>query len=68
MCKIHDQGRMHKALGLKFLANEWAIALIVYQFPFKVAKEIWVCENQGIHPWPGTIQDYKEELRKKVMK
>lgn len=34
----------------------------------QVANEIWVCEKQGIHTWPGDIQSYKDRLRKKVSK
>ncbi|XP_064456345.1 ATP-binding cassette sub-family F member 2-like [Ornithodoros turicata] len=33
----------------------------------RVAEEIWVCENQTVTKWKGTIQTYKEHLRKKVM-
>ena len=34
----------------------------------QVAKEIWVCEKQGVHPWRGDIQSYKQALKKKAMK
>lgn len=34
----------------------------------QVAEEIWVSENQTITKWPGTIESYKEHLRKKVLK
>ena len=34
----------------------------------QVAKEIWVCQKQGVHPWPGDIQSYKAALKKKAMK
>lgn len=33
----------------------------------KIAKDIMVCENQTIRRWPGTIGDYKNHLRKKMM-
>lgn len=34
----------------------------------QVAEEIWVCQNETITKWPGTIESYKEHLRKKVLK
>ncbi|XP_064401533.1 ATP-binding cassette sub-family F member 2-like [Halichondria panicea] len=34
----------------------------------QVAKEIWVCEKQGIHPWKGDIQAYKFALKRVVRK
>lgn len=34
----------------------------------QVAKEIWVCENQTVTKWQGTIQSYKEHLRKRILK
>jgi hypothetical protein len=34
----------------------------------QVARAIWVCEGQGVHPWPGDIKAYKKELKKKVLK
>ncbi|KZZ92481.1 ATP-binding cassette sub-family F member 2 [Moelleriella libera RCEF 2490] len=33
----------------------------------KIAKQILVCENQTIQPWDGTIGDYKNYLRKKMI-
>lgn len=33
----------------------------------KIAKDIMVCENQTIRKWPGTIGEYKNHLRKKMM-
>jgi len=34
----------------------------------QVAKEIWLCDNKNVKVWPGTIQSYKSELKKQVMK
>jgi len=34
----------------------------------QVAKEIWVCEGQSVTPYKGTIEQYKEELRDKMLK
>ncbi|TAQ85511.1 hypothetical protein B7494_g6160 [Chlorociboria aeruginascens] len=33
----------------------------------KIAKDIMVCENQTIRRWDGTIGEYKNHLRKKMM-
>ncbi|GAB0139012.1 ABC transporter ATP-binding protein arb1 [Epichloe bromicola] len=33
----------------------------------KIAKQILVCENQSIRPWDGTIGEYKNYLRKKMI-
>lgn len=34
----------------------------------QVAEEIWVCQNETITKWKGSIESYKEHLRKKVLK
>jgi len=34
----------------------------------QVAEEIWVCEHQAVTPWKGTIMEFKEMLRKKMLK
>jgi ATP-binding cassette subfamily F protein 2 len=33
----------------------------------KIAKDILVCENRTVHKWPGTIAEYKNHLRKKML-
>ncbi|CAJ2510542.1 Uu.00g095110.m01.CDS01 [Anthostomella pinea] len=33
----------------------------------KIAKQILVCENRSIKPWSGSIGDYKDYLRKKML-
>ncbi|KUI57344.1 ABC transporter ATP-binding protein ARB1 [Cytospora mali] len=33
----------------------------------KIAKQILVCENKTIRPWDGTIGEYKNYLRKKML-
>lgn len=52
--------------------NEFDGGMILVSHDFRlimqVAKEIWVCENQGVHPWPGDIFSYKKTLKKKVEK
>ena len=34
----------------------------------QVAREIWLCENQGIHLWKQDIQSYKQELKSRITK
>ncbi len=33
----------------------------------KIAKQILVCENRSIKQWDGSISDYKNYLRKKMI-
>jgi ATP-binding cassette subfamily F protein 2 len=33
----------------------------------KIAKQILVCENQTIRTWDGSISEYKNYLRKKMI-
>ncbi|KAF4303173.1 ABC transporter ATP-binding protein arb1 [Botryosphaeria dothidea] len=33
----------------------------------KIAKDIMVCENKTVHRWNGTIGEYKNHLRKKMI-
>ncbi|EHK98087.1 P-loop containing nucleoside triphosphate hydrolase [Glarea lozoyensis ATCC 20868] len=33
----------------------------------KIAKDIMVCEHQSIHRWGGSIGEYKDHLRKKMI-
>ena len=33
----------------------------------KIAKDIMVCENKGIRRWDGSIGEYKNYLRKKMV-
>jgi len=33
----------------------------------KIAKDIMVCENKTVKKWQGTIGDYKNALRKKML-
>lgn len=50
--------------------NEFDGGLILVSHDFRlinqVAKEIWVCENQSVKRWKGTIQEYKEHLVQKL--
>jgi ATP-binding cassette subfamily F protein 2 len=43
------------------------IVLIIHRLLDRVAKQILVCENKTIKPWDGSIGDYKNYLRKKMV-
>ncbi|KAI8809359.1 P-loop containing nucleoside triphosphate hydrolase protein, partial [Cladochytrium replicatum] len=49
---------------------EGGIVLVSHDFRLisQVAEEIWVCENKTVTPWAGTIESYKDKLRKDVIK
>lgn len=34
----------------------------------QVAEEIWICENGTVTKWKGGILDYKDHLKKRIMK
>jgi len=50
--------------------NEFNGGMVLVSHDFRlinqVAKEIWVCENQKVTKWRGTIEDYKSHLRSKM--
>jgi ATP-binding cassette subfamily F protein 2 len=47
---------------------EGGVVLVSHDFRLisQVAEEIWLCEDQKVTKWNGTIQEYKERLRKQV--
>ncbi|KAL2268923.1 hypothetical protein VTJ83DRAFT_3769 [Remersonia thermophila] len=51
--------------------NAFSGGVIVVSHDFrlldKIAKQILVCENRTIKPWDGTITEYKNYLRKKMI-
>ncbi|KAK5660195.1 hypothetical protein OQA88_13665 [Cercophora sp. LCS_1] len=51
--------------------NAFSGGVIVVSHDFrlldKIAKQILVCENKTIKPWNGTISEYKNYLRKKMI-
>ena len=49
---------------------EGGMVLVSHDFRLinQVAEEIWVCEKGTITKWEGSIQDYKEHLREKILK
>eukprot|EP01087_Luapelamoeba_hula_P020216 TRINITY_DN6860_c0_g1_i1.p1 TRINITY_DN6860_c0_g1~~TRINITY_DN6860_c0_g1_i1.p1 ORF type:complete len:655 (+),score=108.21 TRINITY_DN6860_c0_g1_i1:284-1966(+) len=50
--------------------NAWDGGMVLVSHDFRlinqVAKEIWVCENQTVTPYRGTIESYKELLKTKL--
>lgn len=46
------------------------VVLVSHDFRLidQVANEIWVCKDQGVCKYDGTIHQYKAELAKKVAK
>jgi len=49
---------------------EGGVLLVSHDFRLidQVAEEIWICEKQTVTKWEGNIIDYKDSLKKKVMK
>ena len=49
---------------------EGGLVLVSHDFRLleQVADTIWVCDEKKITPWKGTIQDYKNHLRKQMEK
>ena len=51
--------------------NRGCTVLTIFWLAFHclcICFQLWVCEGQGVHPWPGDIKAYKKELKKKVLK
>lgn len=58
------------ALADAINAFQGGLVLVSHDFRLisQVAKEIWVCDNKTIRPWPdASIVTYKAHLRKQVM-
>jgi ABC-type glutathione transport system ATPase component len=53
----------------KFSAYNGGLVLVSHDFRLisQVADEIWICENQTVTPWKGSIQEYKEILKNNVL-
>ena len=41
--------------------------IVVFRLLDKIAKDIMVCENKTIRRWDGSIGEYKNYLRKKMV-
>ena len=54
------------ALAIKNFTG--GLVLVSHDFKLldQVAEEIWVCDHKAITPWKGTIQSYKQHLRKQM--
>jgi ATP-binding cassette subfamily F protein 2 len=48
---------------------EGGLVLVSHDFRLinQVAQEIWVVENHGVTKWKGDIQQYKDELKRRMM-
>jgi ATP-binding cassette subfamily F protein 2 len=53
---------MYDVRGSKML-----MCVRVYRLLDKIAKDIMVCENKTVRRWDGSIGEYKNHLRKKMM-
>ena len=42
--------------------------LILFRLLDKIAKDIMVCEHKTVTRWDGNIGEYKNHLRKKMLK
>jgi ATP-binding cassette, subfamily F, member 2 len=49
---------------------EGGMVLVSHDFRLinQVAEEIWVCEKEKVTKWKGNILDYKDHLKKKIVK
>lgn len=52
--------------------NEFEGGMVLVSHDFRlinqVVNEIWICENETVTKWNGTIMDYKEHLKKNISK
>lgn len=57
------------ALGEAIANYNGGLVLVSHDFRLisKVANEIWICENQTVTKWNGTIQEYKDVLKANVL-
>ena len=51
------------------MLHNGGLVLVSHDFRLisQVANEIWICENQTVTPWKGTIREYKEILKNNVL-
>lgn len=49
---------------------EGGMVLVSHDFRLinQVAEEIWICEKETVTKWKGGILDYKDHLKKKIVK
>ena len=59
---------MIDSLALAIKAFSGGIILVSHDFRLleQVADTIWVCDEKKITPWKGSIQEYKNHLRKQM--
>merc|ERR1712223_826017 len=58
------------SLGDAINNYEGGLVLVSHDFRLinQVADDIWICEKQTVTKWQGDIIDYKDHLKKKVLK
>lgn len=58
------------ALGDAINDFDGGMVLVSHDFRLinQVAEEIWICENETVTKWNGGILDYKEHLKKRIIK
>lgn len=49
---------------------EGGVVLVSHDFRLidQVVEDIWICEHGTVTKWNGTILDYKEKLKKIILK
>ncbi|KAG4074979.1 hypothetical protein HA402_014558 [Bradysia odoriphaga] len=58
------------ALGEAISDFDGGMVLVSHDFRLinQVAEEIWICENETVTKWNGGILDYKDHLKKRIIK
>lgn len=58
------------ALGDAINDFDGGMVLVSHDFRLinQVAEEIWICENETVTKWNGGILDYKDHLKKRIIK
>lgn len=49
---------------------EGGVVLVSHDFRLidRVVEDIWICDHGKVEKWNGTILDYKEKLKKNILK
>lgn len=52
--------------------NDFDGGMVLVSHDFRLinqcAEEIWICEHEKVTKWKGGILDYKDHLKKRIMK
>lgn len=63
---LMTSGMIHNIKDTLFWTS-WVANCTIPRLLDKIAKDIMVCENKTIKRWDGTIGEYKNHLRKKMV-